>query len=530
MDSLDLPADGADSDTMSWMHGEKASDPGVRQVAEPPRPTLRGYRVVRYLGGGANGMVWCVARDSDGVRFAAKVLLADADLVSAELAVMSRLRHEHVLRLRDSLVEESGPCPRIVLITDLAEGGPLAQAVIERKHFSVGELVTVLTPIARALHDLHGQGLVHGDVSAQNVLLSAQGKPLLADFGVARVCAQEDPQVWGTPGFVAPEVLSGAPPTPHSDVYALGALAWTCLVGTPPQPPALRPHLAEVAPQAPARLVDLVLSCLSYTPQARPTAGDLALQVWQCAPPAPAPVPGSSGTRIPALAADPWVGLTQRIREEAQPLPEQEQPQWYRTSVARRAAAIAAVGGVLAGVVMVWPAHRNSGDAAAAGASSGAAASATTASSTAVKPAPRSKNSAARPTATASTPPVLTDPRGVAQRLVDARAAAWRSGDSADLQAALVRDSPAWQQDSRDLATARRLGLRYRSLGFTVRSAQVVRREPGAALLRVVLDRSAYRVTGAQVQQVSAVAGTRTDLTLQPAGETWRITRWEPVT
>ena len=70
---------------------------------------------------------------------------------------------------------------------DYAPGGSLRQLVGARGRLSVGETVTVLTPIAQVLAYLHGRGFTHGDVSPGNVLFTAHGKPLLADLGVARM-------------------------------------------------------------------------------------------------------------------------------------------------------------------------------------------------------------------------------------------------------------------------------------------------------------------------------------------------------
>ena len=105
----------------------------------------------------------------------------------------------------------------------------------------------MLAPVASALGRLHDLGVVHGDVSPGNVLLDLDGRPVLGDLGLGHVVGEVSPGVWGTDGYVAPEVLLGGDPTPACDVYALGALGWLCLSGTVPGPPGLRPELAEVS-------------------------------------------------------------------------------------------------------------------------------------------------------------------------------------------------------------------------------------------------------------------------------------------
>lgn len=514
------------------------------QTEDPPQPDLPGYRIGRYLGGGASGMVWAVTRVSDDARLAAKVLLAPVEDAVTEIACLERLEHDHVLRLHDSLLETTSPVPRLAMITDLAEGGSLGSAIAGRGHLTVGELVTVLTPLARTLHDLHGQGLVHGDLSPANVLLDTDGKPLLADFGVARLAAESDPEVWGTDGFVAPEVLAGEPPTPASDVYALGALAWTALVGEAPPPAALRPHLPDLAPQAPAAVCDLVLSCLTHTPEARPDAGRLALTIWDSAAAEPAPRAGSEGARA-ARSTDPWAGLTQRIRETArQPTAEPERA-WHRLPVARRAVMGAGVAGLVAGAFVVWPQQQPvdiRADLVASGAKRPASAATSTptprVNSPVVPPraertAPRRSTpvtaSTARPSkktgSTTSARAQLKHPRRLVQRLVDARARAW-TGDGRHLGRAMVVDSAAWKRDRSDLRRAASAGAAYEGLRFTVRKATVSSAKGKKAVVSAVVDRSRYRVVGSATASASARDGQRVTLTLSHTSKGWRIADW----
>ncbi|WP_392425842.1 serine/threonine protein kinase [Barrientosiimonas humi] len=539
----------------------------VGEDVRPEPPDLPGYRVGAHLGSGASGMVWAVTRAADDARLAAKVLLAPVEEACSETAFLQRLEHEHVLRLHDTVLDTSGPVPRLAMITDLAEGGSLGTAVAGRGHLTVGEVVTVLTPLARTLHDLHGQGLVHGDLSPANVLLDAHGKPLLADFGVARLAAGDDAQLWGTTGFVAPEVLAGERPEPAADVFALGALAWTCLVGEAPGPAALRPHLPDVAPQAPPQVCDLVLSCLAHTPEARPSAGELALALWDAAPAEPAPVPGSEGSRAAPTPLDPWSGLTQRIRESATaPEPEAEVA-WHRLPAVRRSLLVAAVAGLVAGLVVVWPAGSRTGESRVVAGGSAPAPAATPAARARPsiapvppresrttppresRPAPRGPSAQRTPGTSAGpdrpqpsspaptaapvgqdpTATLRADPRAVVQGLVDQRAKAWGSGRGLD--AALVVDSAAFRSDAADLRSAASMGVSYRGLSFRVREARLSGQSPGRrggdrVDVVAVIDRSAYRVEGAAPARFAASAGQRVRLTLQRTPQGWRIADW----
>ena len=158
---------------------------------------LPGYAVLGFLGCGATGAVWAV-RGPDEVRLAAKVLPAGTDQLDYELSVLQSLRHEHVVRLHDVAVDVSAQPPATALIMDLAEGGSLADTLERREVLTPGELVTVLCPVARALHDLHGLGLVHGDLSPGNILLTGEGKPLIADLGMSRLAGHAGEEVLAT--------------------------------------------------------------------------------------------------------------------------------------------------------------------------------------------------------------------------------------------------------------------------------------------------------------------------------------------
>ncbi|WP_050669220.1 serine/threonine protein kinase [Luteipulveratus halotolerans] len=539
--------------------------------ATPVPPVIPGYRTGPFLGAGGSGQVWTVVRDGDGARLAAKVLAPDQE-TGLESALLQRLEHDHVLRLVDVVLAPADDgTPRTALITELAGGGSLADAVAGRGHLTVGELVTVLCPIARAVHDLHSLGLVHGDLSPANILLTDDGRPLIADLGIARLAGMADAEVWGSNGFVAPEVLDGGAPGPAADVYALGALAWTALVGTPPEPAALRPDLGDVAPQAPAALRDLVLTCLAHTAEARPAPGDFALRLWELGTPEPAPVAGSTGRRT-ASVVDPAAGLTQRIRERAVAVPEPPVAPWWRHRVVRTTSvAAAALGAACAGYAAL-------GSPASGGTGSGSGAPRTTVSATQapttdaprpgpsratpaasastdarstpgalVRAVPSAHPTAARPTSTSSGSAVPTspasptpsadprsagalgsNPRAVVQTLAAARARAWTTGREADLAGALEAGSPAWNQDRRDLQAASRGAVRYAGLTFTVRQA-ALELVGDHAVVDVVVDRSAYTVTQqARPRTVPASRAELAELTLTWTSSGWRIASWTP--
>ncbi|MBO1755290.1 serine/threonine-protein kinase [Allobranchiibius sp. CTAmp26] len=543
------------------MDGRPQADPsGV-----PPQ--VPGYDVLHRLGTGGSGRVWAVRR-ADGVRLAAKFVdLDDGEVLQHEASLLRALRHEHVVRLYDLVVaQDGGP----VLVMQLAEGGSLAESLRTRDHLTPGELVTVLCPVARALHDLHSMGLVHGDLSPGNILFTEEGKPLIADLGFSHVAGHDGVPLWVTESWAAPETLAGDRVTPASDAYSLGAIAWTALVGAAPEPAALRPDLADLAPHLSAELRDLVLSCLSHTPSARPTPEDFAVALWATAPAAPAPVQGSAGRRTApeGAADDPGVQLTRRMREVAgredgsregrsrtgvaargsepggarpwegigrHSARDAPSAWWRRPVVARTAGAAAFVGLVAGGLMLVGDGSSAGAGRAAPTTASGRSSSAPPTGATPVPLAARSSQSAPGATpSTASHFPALSPqqrlaryPVGVLQLLVDARAHAWVTGKPADLRSAVRAGSAAYRSDTTDLGIARADGMCYSRLAFRVRSARTTSTRGGVTHLLAVIDRSAYGVSGPDgTRTVAASAGERTDVSLAWTPDGWRITAW----
>ena len=172
----------------------------------------------------------------------------------------------------------------VAVVLDFLEGGSLVSVLAARGHLSAGEAVTVLAPVARALAGLHAAGVVHADVSPGNVLLARSGRPVLADLGVSRLTGEVPGETFGTEGFTAPEVEAGGQPSPASDVYAVGALAWACVTGGPPGPLGARRALAELAPGLPADWSDVVRDCLAPLAADRPSAAEAALRFFDAVP------------------------------------------------------------------------------------------------------------------------------------------------------------------------------------------------------------------------------------------------------
>lgn len=254
-----------------------------------------GYDVGQMLGFGGRGEVWRGRSRVTGEYVALKRLRPGSDPAAVadlhrEAAVLAGVSSPHVLRVRDVVGE--------VLVLDLCEGGSLAALLRARGRLEPGEVVTVAAPLAQALAAVHAGGLVHGDVTPSNVLLTADGMPVLSDFGSARVAGAPG-DVEGTAEYVDPAVAAGGAPGPASDVWALGALCHHLLAGSPPHEGGTveevldaglaggRAPLGLLAPRVPRALVAVVEAALVREPAARPSAVALAAALQRACPARP---------------------------------------------------------------------------------------------------------------------------------------------------------------------------------------------------------------------------------------------------
>ena len=285
---------------------ETQPHPGQPPGADQPEPpALPGYDVVRHLGTGAAGHVWLVREAATGRALAAKVIArgaaAELEALSAarrELRIAGARPHDHILAVRDAVAVQGGahgPTDAagggsgegaIALLADYAAGGSLGRLLAARGRLGVGHTVTAVPPVEQEFGVLHAEGTVHGDVSPGNVLFTAQGKPLLSDFGLARMVGDPSATDAGTPGFADP--MPRTPEEEHvrtaaRDVFSLGALAWFCLTGSPPQPTSARPPLSLLVEDVPAELAAAIESALREEPLARPTAAEFAHALFRSA-------------------------------------------------------------------------------------------------------------------------------------------------------------------------------------------------------------------------------------------------------
>ncbi|MEV0596540.1 serine/threonine protein kinase [Nonomuraea cavernae] len=285
--------------------------------------TLAGrYRLDTRIGAGGMGEVW---RGEDIVlarTVAVKVLLPgrmdDPGFVArfqAEARAMATINHPGVVDVYDYGV--SGDT--VYLVMKFVDGEPLDRLLARLGRVPPQPAMELIAQAASALQAVHDRGIVHRDVKPGNLLVQRDGTLVLTDFGIARSDLAhkltDAGMVLGTAAYCAPEQAEGAPVTPAVDIYALGVVAYECLVGQRPFDGdsavtiALK-HIREAPPPLPVEIpppVRALVECaLSKDPARRyPTAktmSDVARQI--AAGEVPAALPPSTGaTMAPPMAA-----------------------------------------------------------------------------------------------------------------------------------------------------------------------------------------------------------------------------------
>lgn len=256
---------------------------------DPGDVLARRYLLLDPLAYGGMSVIWRAFDQSLHRLVAVKVQtvslqagLGERVRVRSEARAAARFLHPDVIDIYDygETVTEYGEVAAYVVMP-LLDGTTLGERIDEGP-LPWTEAAAIALRLARALRDGHARGLVHRDVTADNVLLTASG-PKLLDFGIAASRGDPDDDR-GTPPYVAPERLAGAPTHPAVDVYALGVLLFAMLTGRTPYPGTTweqieAAHRTSPPPRvtgAPHGIAALCRNCLAHDPERRPTAAAIA--------------------------------------------------------------------------------------------------------------------------------------------------------------------------------------------------------------------------------------------------------------
>ncbi|MEM7354286.1 MAG: protein kinase [Acidobacteriota bacterium] len=305
--------------------GTSATQPGER---------IGPYRVERLLGSGGMGEVVSAYDERLDRRVAIKRIRHDVHVAATErerfrreARVVARLSHPAIVQVHDILVDESGDA----IVMELVQGRSLAERLKEGP-LPLGEAVRLGRQVAEGLAEAHRAGLVHRDLKAENVMVTAPseghparafpGRAKILDFGLAKqlLPSGEDESLTrrgaliGTVRAMSPEQAGGQDVDHRSDLFSLGVLLYEMLTGCSPFRSAnvldtlLRVRGEEprppraLRPDTPAELESLVLRLLEKQPQHRPKDADEVSETLE----ALASQITGADVRLPVSDSDSW--------------------------------------------------------------------------------------------------------------------------------------------------------------------------------------------------------------------------------
>jgi hypothetical protein len=271
---------------------ERAGMAPPRALGTTEWPAVPGFEILEELGRGGMGVVYKARQINLNRLVALKMVLAGAHAgpvavarFHAEAQAVASLEHPDIVQIHD--VGETGGLPYISL--EFVSGGSLA-AQIDGRPQDITKAAWIIRILARSIHAAHRQGIVHRDLKPANILLNADGRPKITDFGLAMRLGDDSEAtragtIVGTPDYMAPEQARGEERIagPHVDQHALGVILYELLTGRPPfegaTPSDTIEHVCTQEPVPPTRLRPRVprdleticLKCLQKEPRHRYT-------------------------------------------------------------------------------------------------------------------------------------------------------------------------------------------------------------------------------------------------------------------
>jgi eukaryotic-like serine/threonine-protein kinase len=290
------------------------------------------FVLVRELGSGGVSRVYLGRDELLDRPVAVKVLDGKLDdpeigpLFRKEGRTAARLSHPNTVRVYDAGEDEIEGRKVSYIVMEYVPGGDLKDLIDRTGPVPEAMLSRLGADVVAGLIHAHERGIIHRDVKPRNILLDGQGKPKLADFGIARAfdsTHETHPGSYlGTAAYSSPEQLRGERITPKSDVYSFGATLYHAAVGRPPfsgNPIEIANQHVHGTPDPPCErgaqigegFETLILDCLAKDPAERPDPASLQVSLlerssMQGAPPPARKVPaGSASDAARAGAAGP---------------------------------------------------------------------------------------------------------------------------------------------------------------------------------------------------------------------------------
>jgi len=198
------------------------------------------YIIQDELGRGAFSIVKLAVEKSTGIKYAVKIINKskveqDMARLATEMEILKQVQHPNIICLKEIIDTKS--C--LFIITELVTGGELFDKIVELGQYSEKDASVLVSKMVSAIEYLHNINIVHRDLKPENLLLKdAQNlsEVKLADFGLSKIVGTKVMMqtACGTPGYVAPEVLTAQGYDKEVDMWSIGVITYILLCGFPP--------------------------------------------------------------------------------------------------------------------------------------------------------------------------------------------------------------------------------------------------------------------------------------------------------
>eukprot|EP01039_Chlorochromonas_danica_P001280 gene1280-1398_t len=217
-----------------------SSTPKDNAAPELPHTFTARYKLGDVLGEGGYSIVKLGISNVDKKKVAVKIVAknglsrADEESLREEVKILSALTHPNIVRAYDFFEEEKS----FYVILEYLDGGELFDRIVKKTFYNEKEARDLVVILLRALKYLHDRNIVHRDLKPENLLMTSKDDDAnvkLADFGFAAECTECNLTVQcGTPGYIAPEIISGKPYGKPVDMWSFGVIFYILLGGYPP--------------------------------------------------------------------------------------------------------------------------------------------------------------------------------------------------------------------------------------------------------------------------------------------------------
>ena len=268
LQSMEQVGERFETPALAMPSGRHAVSDTLRGSVIEPGEWIGPWKILRLLGSGGMGTVYLAERVGDQFRqrAAVKIVRGPADDLLLrrfhdERRILAALDHPHIARLIDGGASERG-LPYVAM--EYVDGKPI-DAFCEERQLAVPQRLEIFRLVCLAVHDAHQRLVIHRDLKASNILVTADGTPKLLDFGIAKILEADASTDTTrtvfrvlTPEIASPEQIRGEAITTATDVYALGVLLYRLLTGGSPYRVETRCHaelsraVCEDTPVAPS--------------------------------------------------------------------------------------------------------------------------------------------------------------------------------------------------------------------------------------------------------------------------------------